>query len=58
MFVNLTLVELGYADVLSIHPNTAHRADMSSAVATAQAQQLGLWGACGSADVAIGDPPG
>ena len=58
LFVNRTLVELGYADVLSIHPNTAHRAELSSALATAQARQLGLWGTCGSADVALGDGPG
>ena len=57
IFINLTLVELGYADVLSIRPNVAHRTELSSAVATAQAQQLGLWGACGSPDLAIGDPP-
>jgi micrococcal nuclease len=45
-FVNLDLVAGGYARTLSIEPNTAHRADLAQAAATARSARAGLWGAC------------
>ena len=48
LFVNLELARLGYAAVLSIAPNTAHAGEFAAAVAAAQQQRLGLWGACPS----------
>lgn len=46
MFVNGSLVTDGYARTLSIEPNTAHRADLASRAAAADARDIGLWGAC------------
>ena len=50
LFVNLDLVEGGWADDLPFPPNTAHAREFALAVATARRQGLGLWGACGNAD--------
>ena len=47
LFVNLELVQGGFASLLTIRPNTAHLADLSAAEAGARAAQVGLWGACG-----------
>lgn len=49
LFVNLALVRDGFAEVLSIAPNTAHRRAFSAAAAEARREQRGLWGACGGA---------
>jgi micrococcal nuclease len=46
LFVNRSLVEDGYADVLSIEPNTAHRADLAAAKASARSRGAGMWAAC------------
>lgn len=54
LFVNLELARLGYADALSIRPNTAHATEFAEAVGAARAQRLGLWGACPS----FGSPAG
>jgi endonuclease YncB( thermonuclease family) len=54
-FVNLDLAAGGYADALSIEPNTAFAMDISAAVADARAAGRGLWGTCGGPDVAL-DP--
>lgn len=54
LFVNLELARLGYADALSIRPNTAHAGEFAEAVGTARTQGLGLWGAC----PAFGSPAG
>ena len=45
-FVNLVMAEDGYADALSIPPNTAFSGDVSRAVAAAKQARRGLWGAC------------
>ena len=45
-FVNGSLVRDGYADTLSIEPNTAHRADLSALRAEAKGARRGLWGSC------------
>jgi len=47
LFVNLDLVQGGYASLLTIKPNTAHLADLSAAEAAARSHDLGLWGRCG-----------
>ena len=47
MFVNLSLARAGFADVLSIPPNTAHADEIRAAVDDARAAGRGLWGACG-----------
>ncbi|MEO1064655.1 MAG: thermonuclease family protein [Actinomycetota bacterium] len=54
LFVNLHLAETGYADQLNIEPNSAYAGVIGSAVRSAREQGLGLWGACGSADVPLG----
>lgn len=46
-FVNLALVEEGYADVLTYPPNVAHAADFVSAAGAARTEGRGLWQACG-----------
>ena len=45
-FVNLEIAADGFGRPLSIPPNTAHRADIAAAVATAETRGSGLWGAC------------
>lgn len=46
LLVNRSLVEDGFARTLSIEPNTAHRADLAAAAASARQQQRGLWASC------------
>ena len=46
LFINLDLASGGWADTLSIEPNTAYAQAFSDAVATAQRLQLGLWAHC------------
>jgi micrococcal nuclease len=53
LFVNLALVTSGHAEVLTYEPNTAHRTELEQAERDARASGAGLWGACGSADVAL-----
>ena len=47
LFVNLSLVTDGYADVLTIAPNGSHSAEFGAAAAAAKAAATGLWAACG-----------
>lgn len=46
LFVNLALLEGGYAEPLSIRPNTTHAATFSTASAEARAAGRGLWAVC------------
>jgi micrococcal nuclease len=46
LFVNETLVREGFADTLSIEPNTAHRTDLAGARAEARTEGRGLWARC------------
>lgn len=46
LFVNLDLARNGFAEALSIKPNTAHAGAFSAAVAAARAEGAGLWGGC------------
>ena len=47
LFVNLDLVQQGYASLLTIRPNVAHLTDLTAAESAARAHDLGLWGRCG-----------
>lgn len=46
LFVNLAMVEEGFADTLRIAPNTTHAAAFSAAAEAARDEARGLWGAC------------
>jgi micrococcal nuclease len=50
LFVNLDLVAGGYADILSIPPNTAHADEFRAAMTAAKATTVGLWATCGGPD--------
>jgi micrococcal nuclease len=50
LFVNLDLVAGGYADILSIPPNTAHADEFRAAMTAAKATPVGLWATCGGPD--------
>lgn len=58
LFVNLALVEEGYAEANEYRPNTAHQGELDAAEERAQAEGRGLWPACGGTDVAVAPPPG
>jgi micrococcal nuclease len=49
-FVNLALVEDGYASVATYPPNVAHTSEFTAAAARARDEGRGLWGACGGPD--------
>jgi endonuclease YncB( thermonuclease family) len=53
-FVNLLLVEEGYAESYPYRPNTAHQADFDAAEQAARTAERGLWPACGGTDVPAG----
>ena len=46
LFVNLALLEGGYAEPLSIEPNRTHASTFSAAAATARAGGIGMWATC------------
>jgi micrococcal nuclease len=46
LFVNLDVIERGYARPLSIPPNTAFAAAFAAAAGAAERNDLGLWAAC------------
>jgi micrococcal nuclease len=46
VFVNYELALQGYAEPLSIEPNTLHRSDFVRAASQARDNKLGLWKAC------------
>ena len=48
LFVNLALVEQGFAQVLTIPPNVAHAEQFVAAATRARQEGRGLWGACTS----------
>lgn len=53
LFVNLDLLERGYAGVLIYEPNTFYRDLFESAEDTAFDGDIGLWGVCGGPDVPL-----
>ena len=54
LFVNLELVEAGFAAVLNYPPNDHYASVLARAEADAVAAGRGLWGHCGGADVPLG----
>lgn len=54
MFVNLVLVEEGYAEARAYPPNLARQDDLDRAEATARSRRTGLWPACGGTDAPLG----
>ena len=48
-FINLELVAQGYADILTIAPNTAHADELRSAMLDAKQASRGRWANCGGA---------
>lgn len=46
LFINMALVQGGYAELLTIAPNTIQTAAFAGAASTANATGIGLWGAC------------
>jgi micrococcal nuclease len=57
LFVNLALAQGGFADALSIAPNTTFADDFRRAVAAARAGHAGLWGACAHFGQPAGSTP-
>jgi micrococcal nuclease len=55
LFVNLVMVEEGFAAVSTYPPNVAHTEAFTAAAAAARAEGRGLWGACGGHDVPVED---
>lgn len=53
LFVNLNLVEHGYAGTLSYPPNTHYEELIDAAARKATLSKLGLWGVCGDPDVPL-----
>lgn len=54
LFVNLDLLERGYAGVLIYEPNSFYRDLFEDAEDTAFRNDVGLWGVCGGPDVPLG----
>jgi micrococcal nuclease len=48
MFVNMEIVEQGYARPLTIEPNSTFARDFADAARRAERSDLGLWAACSS----------
>src|SRR5689334_9227615 len=48
LFLNLAMVQDGFAGVLVFPPNTRHEAAFAAAMDDARLTQRGLWGACGA----------
>ena len=53
LFVNLELVDEGYADVLNYPPNDHYADLLARAASSAAGAGRGLWGACGGPDVPL-----
>ncbi len=55
LFLNMLMAREGFADTLSIPPNTEYREVFKIAVALARKEGLGIWGACGGADTPLAE---
>ncbi|MCY3561909.1 MAG: thermonuclease family protein [bacterium] len=53
LLVNMAIAREGYAEALSIPPNTDYATQFAAAVDAARAENLGLWAACGGADTPL-----
>jgi micrococcal nuclease len=58
LFINMVLVQEGYAEARPFEPNVTRQGELDRAEDEARAGQRGLWPACGSTDVPIGPAPG
>jgi len=47
LFVNLAMVEQGFAEAYPFPPNVAHESEFATAAANARDANRGLWGTCG-----------
>ncbi|MBV9255273.1 MAG: thermonuclease family protein, partial [Actinobacteria bacterium] len=47
LFLNLAMVQQGFAEAYTFPPNTAHESEFVAAQAAARDKNLGLWSACG-----------
>lgn len=56
LFVNLAMLEGGYATPLFFAPNTALEDIFEAAANTARRNWVGFWQTCGAADVTLTDP--
>lgn len=54
LFINLNLVENGFAGPLTYPPNDHYAALFESSASAAAEASIGLWGACGGPDVPLG----
>ncbi|HKH25245.1 MAG TPA: thermonuclease family protein [Acidimicrobiales bacterium] len=57
LFVNLAQVTGGFAETLAYPPNTTHRPELEQAEREARTRGVGLWTACGTADIPIERAP-
>jgi micrococcal nuclease len=57
LFVNLQMVELGYAAQFTVPPNVAHADEFGRAATAARDAGLGLWSACGGTDTPVTPAP-
>ena len=48
LFVNLEIVEQGFAQPLTIEPNDTFAREFAAAARRAERSDLGMWGACSS----------
>ena len=46
LFINLAMVEDGYANQYTFPPNVAHAEEFRAAASTARSEGTGLWSAC------------
>ena len=54
LFVNLDLVQGGFASLLTYQPNVAHVAELTAGVDDARSRGAGLWGHCGGPGQPVG----
>jgi len=57
LFVNAELLRHGFADLAIYEPNNGYATEFEADLLQAKTRLAGLWGTCGSADLAIDAPP-
>lgn len=58
LFINLSLVQDGFAEAKRFEPNVARQAELDAAEVAARAEGRGLWPACGGTDTPLATAPG
>ncbi|MFL6205986.1 MAG: thermonuclease family protein [Acidimicrobiales bacterium] len=53
VFINLLLVEEGFAESIAFPPNTTRQGELDAAEGRARAEHKGLWETCGGTDVPL-----